>query len=107
MSKPHNVYSDMADIGEVLAARLPMLAMGLTNPTLERRLEAERMVLEKADAAVEGMFSFQKYCFSAMMNVWSAPMVSDHVTGAIDAYLEPGRKTLQANAERLRSKTDI
>ena len=107
MSSPDKILSDIAAITEVLAARLPMLALGLSSPTAARRLEAERMVLEKTDAAIDGFFSLQKYCFDQAMDAWRMPVDADHFAGAIDAYLAPGRKTLHANARRFRGRKDI
>lgn len=107
MMHDRQVWQDFEAVSEVLSVRLPMLALTLANPTPARRLEAERMVLEKADAAVEGMISLQRYCFAAVLNAWQTPAGTDHVKGAIDAYMAPGRKTLKANAERFRGRMDI
>lgn len=104
MTQNEKIWQDISAVAEVLSVRLPMLAMTLAHPTTERRLEAERMILEKADAAVDGFFSFHKYCFNAVMDAWHAPVANDHFQGAIDAYLAPGRETLKANAERLRGQ---
>jgi hypothetical protein len=102
-----NIWKDFEAVTEVLSARLPMLALTMADPTPARRLEAERMVLEKADAAVDGFISLQKYCFDAVFNAWSTPAGTDLVQGAFDAWMAPGRKTLRDNAERLRGESEL
>lgn len=102
-----DAFSDFIAVSEVLSARLPMLALTMAHPTPARRLEAERMVLEKADAAMDGLFSLHKYCVHAALDSMIARPVDNHLEGAISAYMEPGRKTLRANADRLRGQMDI
>ena len=87
---------DAMDVWQVLAFRLPMLAM---SQTPARRREAERMVAEKAEAAFEGALAWQAYWARAAMAPWT--LGTDAFEEAARAYAAPGRKTLRANAKRL------
>lgn len=102
MNKPLLSASDMAAVATVLSVRLPMLALGAMLPSSEGSREARRMVSEKADAAVAGFMAAQTYWAGMPFSLWKKPMdPNDLYQGAIDAYMAPGRKTLQANAHRL------
>ena len=94
--------ADAAAVFTVLAFRLPMLALA---PTPARRREAERMVTEKAEAAMRGAVAAQAYWWRAAMTPWAAP--ADLWGGAYDAFAAPGRRTLRANARRLARRRTI
>lgn len=93
--------ADLADMMAVLAVRLPMMAM---TPTPSNLREMERMVSEKAVAAVEGAVALQLYWARTAASMWAGPPNTDLVSGAIEAFSAPGRRTLRANARRLRKK---
>lgn len=99
MSKTNEAARDAADIWAVLAFRLPMLAL---SPTPARRREAERMVAEKAEAAFEGTLAWQAYWMRAAMAPWT--LTTDAFEEAADVFAAPGRKTLRANAARLKRR---
>lgn len=91
------------DTGRVLAWRLPMLAIGMVNPTASRQAETIRMVAEKQQAMVDG-------AIGAQVAFWSA-MTSSMMSGSFDfarvsvevsdAAHAPTLKTLGANARRV------
>ena len=117
-TRTNEVYEQIIDIlirgelrpGDVIVERRMAERLNASRTPVREalgRLEAERMVLEKADAAVDGFISLQKYCFDAVFNAWSTPAGTDLVQGAFDAWMAPGRKTLRDNAERLRGESDL
>ena len=93
---------DAMDVWQVLAFRLPMLAM---SQTPARRREAERMVAEKAEAAFEGALAWQGYWMRAMLTPWTID--ADAAQEATRAWAAPGRKTLRANARRLSARRGL
>ena len=102
MTSSKNAVQDAMDAWQVLAFRLPMLAM---TQTPARRREAERMVAEKAEAAFEGALAWQAYWARAAMAPWSISI--DAFEEAAEAWAAPGRKTLRANARRLSRRKSL
>ncbi len=101
MTKPDPIVQaaeDMFAAWQVLAFRLPMLAM---QPTPSRQREAQRMVTEKAEAAFDGALAWQRYWALTSLKLWSKPLAPNALQEAADAWAAPGRKTLRANAKRL------
>lgn len=101
MSKLDNPVNDAIAAAQVVSARLPMLAMGLAQPTKASQDEAVRMVTEKVQANFEGMMAVQAYWMKAALGLWTRPMPTDPVGDTIDAYSAPALKTMHENAERL------
>lgn len=84
----------------VLAWRLPMLWAMAWHPTPKRRAEALRMVTEKSAAAAEGMAAaWSEAALAGIGMMGKNPM--EKIT---EAALKPARRTVRANARRLRRK---
>lgn len=96
---------DAADASAVLMFRLPMLMM---DPTPARRREAERMVREKTQAAMDGAAAASLEMWRIGMAAWLAPVAPEAAMRRISrAACAPARKTLRANARRLKARKTL
>jgi hypothetical protein len=92
-----------------IAARAPIMAAGLSRPSVETVGESQRMVLEKVEAVIEGSMAASH----AMVLLWTAAALggvrrpSDLALGLTDvarAAAQPAHKRVRANARRLTRK---
>ncbi|ADM08518.1 hypothetical protein PB2503_02197 [Parvularcula bermudensis HTCC2503] len=96
-----NLWLDIWTAGVVVAARLPILASDMQNPTPASREETQRMVTEKAEAALAGAQAVNDYWMTLLMTPWKMPFDASPLEDSFEAFVAPGRETLQANARRL------
>mgnify|MGYP001795646289 FL=1 len=96
---------DGVDASYVVGQRLPMLALATAFPSVWRQEEGMRMVTEKMAAGADGMVAVSQLWTTALLDIWHCPLPSDPMTATVDAYIEPSRKTLQANARRLSQRS--
>ena len=89
-----------------LAFRLPLIWMQSLNPTPEGQKEMARMVAEKQQAAIDGIHAAQRQLMNQWFSLWSRPMAQPTVEPSVkrvsEAALAPARRTVKANAKRLR-----
>ena len=96
---------------QVMPWRLAMLGLMAFDPTVRRRREATRMVMEKPAAAMLGLVEVQTLMGRTWLNLWTSG------TGLADlsllpfqlaaAFAAPGDQMVTANARRLRRRRRI
>lgn len=100
---------DAADITTVLAVRAPLL--WLEAPTALQKREQTRMGAEKVEAAYAGMAAAGWEMWRWWMTAWMAPLSARATSEAMNrtarAAYAPARKTLRANARRLKARTSV
>jgi hypothetical protein len=94
---------------ETLAHRLPLMWWEMFNPTAGGQKEISLMVAEKQKAFVDGMLAGQTQMMREGMRMWLSPFSApQNFTGAgtriVEATIAPARRTVKANAKRLRKK---
>lgn len=86
-------------MAEVLASRLPMLALALVQPTAESARETARMVAEKQSAFALGLLGAQQALARACLTgAWDYARITAEMAEAVEA---PALRTLRSNARRL------
>jgi hypothetical protein len=106
MPKQSDLVADTLAVTSVLAFRLPMLLLSAYYPTTARKAETTRMVTEKVDAAVAGTLAAQAFWMTWPLRMWSS-QGGDPFDEAYEAFVAPGRRTLRANARRLRRRRHL
>ena len=97
------------DAAVTIAARLPMIAKASRKPAAPPPAEMQRMVSEKAEAAMQGAFAASmamgKLWTRAMFGGLRTPMdVAQGLASVADAAMKPARQRVRANAKRLSGK---
>ncbi|MFO1089058.1 MAG: hypothetical protein U1E46_05700 [Hyphomicrobiales bacterium] len=93
------------DAATVVGLRLASLGMLAVEPTPGRIAEAQRMVLEKPVAALEGMVAVQQTFLKMMFAppwLWPTPSAAAHQLAR--AAATPAARRVRANAKRLSSR---
>lgn len=87
-----------------VAFRLPLLWMQSVAPTPEGRKEMTRMVVEKQRAAIDGIHAAQRQWMNQWFSLWSRPFTQASAETGMKRVTEavPARRTLKANARRLK-----
>lgn len=89
-----------------LSFRLPMIWMQAIRPTPEGEKEMTRMVAEKQQAFVDGVIAAQRKWVDEWFALWLRPFAKvapqTVATRVTQAALAPARRTVKANAKRLR-----
>ena len=96
---------DPLEAATVIGMRLFDLGMMVTNPTVARRNEAHRMIVEKQMALVEGIFAMQMQWLRLLTTpfwLWPRPAAFAEELGR--AATRPAARRVAANARRLRSR---
>jgi hypothetical protein len=97
--------ADMAQAATVVGLRLVGLTMMAADPTALRMSEAQRMIVEKQMALLDGCFAMQMEWFKLMASppwLWLGPLAFTELLGS--AGMAPVRRRLSANARRLKSR---
>jgi hypothetical protein len=94
---------------ETILRRMPILWWQAVSPTPEGQREVTRMVAEKQKAFVDGMASAQTQMMQEALRFWVAPFATPAgakraAARVVNAATAPARKTVRANAKRLRKK---
>ena len=96
---------DPIEAATVVGLRLLDLGLMVTNPTASRRNEAQRMIVEKQMALLEGIFAMQMEWAKLLTTpfwLWPKPAVLAEELGR--AATRPAARRVAANARRLRSR---
>lgn len=104
MSYNKKLAGDAAAMETVLGARLPLFGSGEAFTSSKGQAETARMVTEKMAATVAGTFAAQQYLALWPLKAVFDPHCEDPMSGAVDAFMGPGRDTLHKNAERLKKR---
>jgi hypothetical protein len=92
----------------VMGMRLFGLGMMATNPTAARRNEAQRMILEKQMALLEGLFAMQMEWAKLLTTpfwLWPRPAALAEELGR--AAARPAARRVAANARRLKARKSL
>jgi hypothetical protein len=99
---------DPLDTATVIGLRLLGLGMMAANPTAARCNEAQRMVVEKQLAMLEGLFAMQMEWMTLLMTplcFWPQPAAFAEVLGR--AATGPAARRVAANARRLKARKSL
>jgi len=92
----------------VMGLRLLDLGMMVTHPTALRRSEAERMVVEKQMALLEGVFAMQMAWAKLLITpFWLWPKPAALAEELRRAATRPAARRVAANARRLRARKSL
>jgi hypothetical protein len=94
----HSPYEMGLSASEIIARRLPVIWMGLMNPTAASNAEMTKMVVEKQMAFAEACFAVQMELVRMMFSPWT-PASTDRM---MQAALAPAARRVKANVRRLR-----
>ena len=94
----HSPYEMGLSASEIIARRLPVIWMGLMNPTAASNAEMTKMVVEKQMAFAEACVAVQVEIFRMMMAPWT-PASAERM---VQAALSPTARRVKANLRRLR-----
>jgi hypothetical protein len=96
---------DPIEAATVMGLRLLDLGMMMTNPTTSRRNEAQRMIVEKQMALLEGLFAMQMEWARLLITpfwLWPRPA---HLAEELGwAATRPAARRVAANARRLKAR---
>ena len=99
---------DPFDTATVVGLRLLGLGMMATNPTAARYNEAQRMVVEKQLAMLEGLFAMQMEWTRLLMTpLWFWPQPAAFADALGRAATEPAVRRVAANARRLKARRSL
>jgi len=83
---------------EIIARRMPLIWLGMLNPSAASRSEMTKMVVEKQMAFAEACFAMQAEMVRMAMAPWS-PRSAGRL---VDAVTAPAARRVKANVKRLR-----
>ena len=90
---------------QVMPWRLTMLGLMAFNPTVRRRREATRMVMEKPAAAMLGLVEVQTLMARTWLDMWTSQSswagLPHLPLRMAEAFAAPGDRMVTANARRL------
>jgi hypothetical protein len=92
----------------VMGLRLLGLGMMAANPTAARRNEAQRMILEKHMALLDGIFAMQMEWAKLLTTpfwLWPKPAVLAQELGRVAT--RPAARRVAANARRLKARKSL
>jgi hypothetical protein len=99
---------DPFDTATVVGLRLLGLGMMATNPTAARYNEAQRMVVEKQLAMLEGLFAMQMEWTRLLMTpLWFWPQPAAFADALGRAATGPAVRRVAANARRLKARRSL
>jgi hypothetical protein len=99
---------DPIDTATVIGLRLLGLGLMATNPTAARFNEAQRMVVEKQLAVLEGLLAMQmEWARLLITPLWFWPQPAAFVEALGRAGTGPAARRLAANARRLKARRSI
>jgi hypothetical protein len=99
---------DLFDSATVIGLRLFGLGMMATHPTAARRNEAQRMIIEKQMALLEGIFAMQMEWVRLLTTpFWLWPKPAALAEGLGRAATRPAAKRVAANARRLKARKSL
>jgi hypothetical protein len=99
---------DPFDTATVIGLRLLGLGMMATNPTAARYNEAQRMVVEKQLAVLEGLFAMQlEWTRLLMTPLWFWPQPAAFADALGRAATGPAARRVAANARRLKARRSL
>lgn len=92
---------------ETIFRRLPILWWQAVLPTAAGEAEVQRMVSEKQQAWMDGLLAAQMQMGREVMRFWLSPFMPYNARAGtqrvVDAAAAPARRTVKANAKRLRN----
>ncbi|GAB5468489.1 MAG: hypothetical protein Kilf2KO_15190 [Rhodospirillales bacterium] len=101
----------VAATAQVLAWRLPLLALSCVHPTPARKREGARMLQEKQIAFAMGLAHVQAELLRQSLTWWTGSPSSRKAAGGptslANAFLAPAYRTVGANARRLNRRKRI
>jgi len=89
---------------ETIAHRLPMMWWAMVSPSPRGNAEMLRMVAEKQEAFVEGLWAMQMQAGREMLRLWSGQSTAQSAERISDAAAGPANARVLANRRRLRAK---
>ncbi|MFT3988327.1 hypothetical protein [Aestuariivirga sp.] len=92
---------------ETIARRLPMMWWAMMSPSPQRSAEMLRMVAEKQQAFLEGVWAMQLQMGQEMLRFWSGQSMARSAERVSEAAAAPAVTRVLANRRRLRARKRI